>query len=131
MKCIMYICIISMVRISQWEVFLENKCSLLLKIKRLQLTVLVHIWKIHMKEFNILIWKWNYIYIKNMFTLKNDVSSKITNFQKDLLFKKHSGSWRFSILLFILWIIVSVIWYSHIWNKIPKRVCQNIWKNIF
>ena len=27
--------------------------------------------------------------IKNVFTLKIDISSKITNFQKDLFFKEH------------------------------------------
>ena len=28
-------------------------------------------------------------YSKNVFTFKNDISSEITNFQKDLFFKEH------------------------------------------
>ena len=51
-------------------------------------------------------------------------SSKITNFQKDLFFKEHSWRWRFSILFSILSLIVSVINYSHIWNKIRKSAWQ-------
>ena len=56
------------------------------------------------------------------------LSSKITNFQNDLFFKGHSWVWRFCILVSILSIIV--ISYSHIWNKIPISVWQNI-KNMF
>ena len=42
------------------------------------------------------------------------VSGKITDFQKDLFFKKHSWSQRFSISFSILSIIVPVISYFHI-----------------
>ena len=59
------------------------------------------------------------------------VSSKIINSQKDLFFKEHSWSRRFSILFSILSIIVFMISYFHIWNKIQRRVWQNIWKNVF
>ena len=53
------------------------------------------------------------------------VSGEITNFQKDLLFKEHSWRRRFSSLLSILSIVVSVISYFHIWNKIRKSVWQH------
>ena len=69
--------------------------------------------------------------IKNVSTLKNDISSEITNFYKDRFFKKHSWRGRFSILFSILSIKVSVIRYFHIWNKIWKSVWQHIRKNIF
>ena len=69
--------------------------------------------------------------IKNVFTLRNDISSKITNFQKDLFFKEHSWRRSFSILFSILSTKVSVIKYFHIWNKIWKSVWQHIRKNIF
>ena len=42
-----------------------------------------------MKEFTILVWKLAIkIYIKNGYTLKNDVSSEITDLKKDLFVKK-------------------------------------------
>ena len=65
------------------------------------------------------------LYIKTV-TSKNDASSKITNFQKDMYFKEHSWRWRLSILFSIVSITVSVISHSHIWNKILKSVWQHI-----
>ena len=56
------------------------------------------------------------------------VSTEITNFQKDLFFKEHFWSWKLSILSFILSIILPVISYSRIWNKI-QSVWQHIGKN--
>ena len=71
------------------------------------------------------------ICIKNVFTLKNDISSEITNIQEGLLFKEHSWRRRFSILFSILSIIVSVINYSYIWNKIWETVWQHFGENVF
>ena len=70
------------------------------------------------------------LYIMSI-ALKNNSSSEIANFQRDLFFKEHSGRCRLSILFSILSIIVSVINYSRFWNKIQKRVWQHIWKNVF
>ena len=57
------------------------------------------------------------------------VSSEITNFQKDLFFKEHSWSRRFSILFSISSITVFMISYFHIWNKI--HVFDNIFGKMF
>ena len=62
----------------------------------------------------------NWLYIKTI-TSKDDASSEITNFLKDLFFKKHSWRRRLFISLSMLLIIVSVISYSQIWNKIRKK----------
>ena len=52
--------------------------------------------KIHVKEFTILVWKLTInIYIKNGYTLKNDVSSEITDLKKDLFVKKRF--WRYAV----------------------------------
>ena len=59
------------------------------------------------------------LYIKRV-TLKNDASNKMTNFQRDLFLKEHYWRWWISILFSILSIIVFVISYSHVWNKIRK-----------
>ena len=61
------------------------------------------------------------LYIK-VVTLRN-VSSEITNFQKDLFFKEYSWRQRFSISLSISSMLVSVISYFHIWKK-SKKVFQ-------
>ena len=66
------------------------------------------------------------LHIKTV-TLKNDASSKINNFQKNLLLKEHSWRWRFSILFSILSIIVPVISYSHTWNK---KIRKSVWQCI-
>ena len=71
------------------------------------------------------------LYIKTV-ALKNDASGEITNFQNDIFFKEHCQIWRLSILFSaVLSIIVSVISYSHIWNKNRKCVWQHIRKNVF
>ena len=62
--------------------------------------------------------------------LKNDASSKKTNFQMYLFFKEHSWRRRFSNSFSMLSITVSVISYSHIWNRIRKSVWQQIRRKV-
>ena len=66
-----------------------------------------------------------------MITLKYDISSDVTDLQKNLFFKVHSWRRRFSILFSISSILVFLIIYFHIWNKIRKSVWQHIRKNVF
>ena len=66
-----------------------------------------------------------------MIALKYDISSDLTDLQKNLFFKVHSWRRRFSILFSISSILVFLIIYFHIWNKIRKSVWQHIRKNVF
>ena len=123
LKCqdeIHYVCIISMVGDSHWEVFLKTVVSNFWKYKVIYSLQIYHsLWKIHMKEFTILVCKWT-----KKFILKTDL-------QKELIVKKHSWRRRFSILLLILSIIVSVISYSHIWTKKSEKVSDNLSGKMF
>ena len=112
-KCldkIHYVCIFSLVgdvflmSVPRKKMFLTSE-----NVKRYSLEFYRNLWKIHVKKFKILVWKWSKKnHIKNVFILKNDVSREIINFQKDVYFKKHFWRRRFSILFPILSTIVSV-----------------------